>query len=201
VLVAFEAEKQTKLALVPVSARGLQFGALHDKLGLRACPSADLDLRGVEVPATECFTPQGGLAAARALALRLVGAIATGNGRGAIARGIAYASDRIQGGDRIIRHGIIQSLLGEAELALAAAEAWIARVPDEDGDLAKVVGTRAGEQAALDAVQVHGGYGYMRDYKVEKCLRDAKMLSLIGGDNRRLVQSNFERRVLAQVVP
>jgi alkylation response protein AidB-like acyl-CoA dehydrogenase len=194
-LVAAETDAGGVLAVVAADAAGLRVTQSHARIGLRACPSQAIDFENVpavafiELPPTQYAVTLGTI---RATALGLCGAIAAGNARGALRRAVAYARERYQGGDIIIEHTLVQGMLGNSLAQLRAAEALVERGLANGGDdalLARVVATRHGEQVCLDAVQVFGGNGYMRDYGVEKHLRDAKMLALVGGGNERLLQA------------
>lgn len=196
VLLAAKTERGGIFARVPLDAAGLVVGDPDDRIGLRACPSATLTLDGVAVVPfavhADAAEFEGAVADARADAFVLAGAIACGNARGALRRAMQYARERYQGGSIIIEHTLVQGLLGKQLADLRAAEALVATALARGGDdrlLARVVATRHGESVCLDAMQVFGGYGYMRDYGVEKHLRDAKMLCLVGGGNERVLQS------------
>jgi alkylation response protein AidB-like acyl-CoA dehydrogenase len=118
------------------------------------------------------------------LLFALTCAIATGNAEGAFTHAFKYASERYQGGEIIINHKIIQTLLGriitriEASLALTEKILNSAQAQNFDkAGIAKAFVTEACEWACSDCVQVFGGYGYMKDFSVERHLRDAKSLS------------------------
>lgn len=198
ILVAAETDEGGIIALVPAGAPGLRLREQHVRIGLRACPSASFVLDSVKVEQAVALSSAGFAATvseSRDQALALVGAIACGNARGALRRAVGYARERYQGGDLIIEHALVRGMLGKSLADLRAAEALVESALARGGDdrvLAKVIATRHGEQLCLDAVQVFGGNGYMRDYGVEKHLRDAKMLSLVGGNNDRLLQAIIE---------
>lgn len=182
------------VALVPASAPGLRIREQHVRIGLRACPSAAIDFSNVPVEQAIAITGpeyESTIAVARQQSLGLIGAIAAGNARGAWRAALQYARERYQGGAIIIEHSLVQGMLGKSLAEIRAAESIVSAGLSLGGDdalLAKVVATRNGEQVCLDAMQVFGGNGYMRDYGIEKRLRDAKMLCLVGGNNERLLQ-------------
>lgn len=194
-LVAAETDAGGLLAVVAADAAGLRVTQNHARIGLRACPSQGMDFECVPAVAVIelAAAPYAAtLGAVRATALGLCGAIAAGNARGALRRAVNYARERYQGGDMIIEHKLVQGMLGNSLAQLRSAEALVEcglAAGGDDALLARVIATRHGEQVCLDAVQVFGGNGYMRDYGVEKHLRDAKMLALVGGNNERLLQA------------
>lgn len=194
-VVAAETDEGGIIALVPAGAPGWRLREQHARIGLRACPSAAFVFDGVKVEQAIALSGvdfAATVAQSRRQSLALVGAIACGNARGALRRAVAYARERYQGGAVIIEHALVRGMLGKSLADLRAAEALVDAALARGGDdlvLAKVVATRHGEQLCLDAVQVFGGNGYMRDYGVEKHLRDARMLCLVGGNNDRLLQA------------
>lgn len=182
------------IGIVPANAPGVVVHEQHTRIGLRACPSAALRLDGVSIEHAVQLTGARYaevITAVRQQALGLVGAIAAGNARGAWTAALQYARERYQGGAIIIEHALVQGMLGKSLADIRSAEAMATAALAGSGDdcvLAKVVATRNGEQVCLDAMQVFGGNGYMRDYGIEKRLRDAKMLCLVGSSNERLLQ-------------
>lgn len=107
----------------------------------------------------------------------LLGAAALGLAADALARGVAYARERYQGGQTIIGHHAVQSLLAEPAAQLVAARLAVLASGRDDSTVcgaAAPLAVRAAVLAADHAVQVHGGYGYMVDYRVERLLRDAR---------------------------
>lgn len=158
-------------------------------LGLRGCASAELALpqEGAELRvrvAREQVEEWG----QQLLLWRA--AIGLANARAALEQARQYAQTRHQGGARLVEHRTVQSLFAEPLAELLAAEALWERALEERRFVpwAAVLAGRAGEQACHAAQQVLGGYGYMRDYRVEHRLRDAKTLALRLGDGRRLLQ-------------
>lgn len=123
----------------------------------------------------------------------LIAASAMGAARSAYAKALNYAGDRYQFGTMIIHHQEIQRMLGNmlAKLAVGTSSYMAALGGEEYGvaygtpenRFAKIFCTDAALEIAIDAVQIHGGYGYMHDYGVEKIMRDVKVLQLLGGSN------------------
>lgn len=141
-----------------------------------------------------------------ALVAPLQGCVAVGCARGALEAAENYARERYQGGDIIIRHDAVAHLIlaNKARINSARASLWKALAQNdalldkdsgvllgepnlEDAVLARVFATDSALQAGLDAVQCFGGYGYMRDFPVEKRLRDARALGTIMGTSPELL--------------
>jgi alkylation response protein AidB-like acyl-CoA dehydrogenase len=165
------------------------------RLGLRALPCADLRVAGA--PLAACATLEArDLEWILGLLGLLLGACAGGTATAAVAAARAYARDRYQGGVTIDKHEAVALMLASNEAALAAAHDALRAAADRfapdapaswRGALrAKIATAPVATAAALDAVQCLGGYGYMRDYGLEKRLRDAVTLGLLPLDATRL---------------
>jgi alkylation response protein AidB-like acyl-CoA dehydrogenase len=165
------------------------------RLGLRALPCADLRVAGA--PLVACATLQArDLEWIFGLLGLFLGACAGGTAAAAVAAARAYAHDRYQGGVTIDRHEAVALMLETNAASVAAAHDALCAAadrftPDEPdswrGALrAKLATAPVATAAALDAVQCLGGYGYMRDYGLEKRLRDAVTLGLLPLDATRL---------------
>jgi acyl-CoA dehydrogenase len=123
-----------------------------------------------------------------------VAAHALGIARAAFEDTVAYVNERRQSGRRIIEFQGIQFLLADLAAELALCEAWlwhVARLVDtgvsDFGPEASVLKLRASDLAmrmATEAVQLHGGYGYCTDYRVERLMRDAKISQIWEGTNQ-----------------
>jgi alkylation response protein AidB-like acyl-CoA dehydrogenase len=121
-----------------------------------------------------------------------IGAWATGIGRGAMEAAIAYAKQRVQFGKSIAEFQGIQFMLADMKMELDAARLLVWRaawmydqgVPiTREASVAKYWAGRAAMRAANAAVQIHGGYGYTREFPVERYLRDAKLAEIGEGTN------------------
>jgi len=125
-----------------------------------------------------------------------VGAQAVGIAQGALEAAVDYAQNRIQFGHPIIALPVVQSMLAEMATRVEAARALVyatARTIDsgaknftEEASMAKVFASDTAMKVTTDAVQVFGGAGYMRDYPVEKMMRDAKITQIYEGSNEVL---------------
>jgi alkylation response protein AidB-like acyl-CoA dehydrogenase len=122
-----------------------------------------------------------------------VAAMAMGTARTAYAKALAYAKQRYQFGEIIIHHDEIKRMLGAMKMKIDMGTAgYVQAFENEkinlpaltaDGRLAKAYCTQAALEIVQDAIQIHGGYGYMHEYGLEKIMRDVKILQLLGGRN------------------
>jgi alkylation response protein AidB-like acyl-CoA dehydrogenase len=183
--------------VVPTRTEGFRIGSVFDKMGHRSSPTGEILLENVRVPSSNLVCPPGTgwdvvqltLAYSRAP----VGGIALGIAKRAYWEATRYASTRVQGGLRIIEHQIIREKLANMYTLILAAEALVYSTsqrlekefppPLEDSSAAKVFASNVAVNVALEAIQVMGGYGYMRDFIVEKLLRDAKLTQIYEGTN------------------
>ncbi|HEY8469592.1 MAG TPA: acyl-CoA dehydrogenase family protein [Longimicrobiales bacterium] len=176
--------------LVPVDAAGVRVREAHAPLGLRPLEVVTLALEDVPVEADAVL---GGAAADPGggdVGRLGVAAVAVGLARAALEHAVAYAGVREQFGRKIREFEGLQVKLADMAVRLDAARGLLrsaaaspdARVTAE----AKVCAGEAAMWIATQAVQVFGGYGYMRDYPVEKLMRDAKVTEILGGTNQAL---------------
>jgi len=179
------------LFLVESTEPGLRFTAMGDKLGMRMVPIARSVMDDLLVPKTALIGKPGSgrtqlvhfLHAARVKA----GAMGIGVARGALDRALDYSKKRRQFGRPIASFDLIRNKLADMLVGVEMARllvyraAWSLDQGREDDPcllMAKTVGARAAIRAADDAVQIHGGYGYMKEGQVERFYRDAKVLDL-----------------------
>jgi len=188
--------------VVERDADGFGHGEPEDKHGIRASNTAALYLDDVEVPADSLVGGIEGRGLAQAQAVfgytrLMVAAFGLGAGWAALRRAIRYAQERIQAGSPLSRkqgftHKLIVPNAARLEAARAtiewAAERIDAGEPDlaTEGAIAKYLATEAGNRAAEDAIQAHGGYGYTREYLVEKIKRDVRITTIYEGTSEIL---------------
>jgi len=183
--------------IVPADAPGISIPKVEDKMGQRASNTAEILFSNVRVPQENLLSREGhGFAVALKTldyARAGVAALATGVARHAVELATGYAQQRIQFGKPIADLQGIQFMLAdmgmlvEASRLLAWQAAWLADqgLPNgKESAIAKCFASDAAMRCATDAVQIFGGYGYMRDYPVEKLLRDAKLLQIYEGTNQ-----------------
>jgi butyryl-CoA dehydrogenase len=136
-----------------------------------------------------------------------IGAQAVGLAQGALEAAVDYAEQRVQFEQQIINMPVIQHMLADMAIQVEAARALVyaaaryvdsgARNLTESSAMAKVFASDAAMKVTVDAVQICGGSGYMRDYPVEKMMRDAKILQIYEGTNqilRNAIAVNLRKR-------
>ncbi len=177
---------------------GLAFGALERKMGLKGSPTREVYLDGVWLPADRLVgTPGTGLRLALGTLDRtrsVVAAQAVGIAQGALDVAVDYVKQRQQFGRAIAEFQGIQFMLADMEtrvrasrlLTYAAAEEAGREGPDMTaaGAAAKCFASDTAMSVTTDAVQLLGGYGYVRDYPVERMMRDAKITQIYEGTNQ-----------------
>lgn len=178
--------------------RGLNVVREEDKMGLRASSTATLAFDACRVPRANLLgKPGDGLTILLASLNRSrpsVAAHALGIARAAFEDAVSYINERSQSGQRIVEFQGIQFMVADMATDLAMCEAWlwhVARMVDHGGTdfgvEASMLKMRASDLAmriATDAVQLHGGYGYCKDYRVERLMRDAKITQIWEGTNQ-----------------
>lgn len=160
---------------VPRDTIGVEVRPESARLGLRICPINDVVFRRAEVPAENVimtFTGKEKLLDFHRFTDPVLAAVAIGMASEAFDTAMKYSLERYQGGKMICGHDVVGLLLFNMEMNLRASRS-LAYGPDA-GFLSAAFAARAAENVCLDAVQVLGGYGYMRDYRVERLLRDVK---------------------------
>ncbi len=190
--------------LAPGQADGLTFGKPEGKMGLHAIPTVTANWDGAVIEADRLLGAEGdGLPIAfSALDSGRLGiaAVATGLAQSALDTAVDYAHERSAFGKKIIDHQGLGFLLADMAAAVDSARATYldaARRRDAGRDysrqasVAKLIATDAAMKVTTDAVQVLGGYGYTRDFPVERYMREAKIMQIFEGTNQiqRLVIS------------
>jgi butyryl-CoA dehydrogenase len=185
---AFLIEKGTPGFLVP---------RIEDKLGLRASDTAEFVFEGCRVPVANRLGAEGeGFKIAMgALDGGRIGiaAQAVGIARAALEASVAYAKERRSFGVPIGQHQQIQWMLADMATAVDAARllTWRAALQKDRGEpygvaasMAKLFASETAMRVATDAIQIHGGYGYMKEYPVERFFRDAKITQIYEGTSQ-----------------
>ncbi|MGW4772479.1 acyl-CoA dehydrogenase family protein [Nocardia sp. NPDC004278] len=190
--------------LVPNDTAGLSFGKPEQKMGLHAVPTTTAHYDDALLPTERRIGAEGqGLQIALSAldSGRLgIAAVATGLAQAALDEAVAYAKERTTFGKPIIDHQGLGFLLADMAAAVDSARATYldaARRRDaglpytRQASVAKLVATDAAMKVTTDAVQVFGGYGYTRDFRVERYMREAKITQIFEGTNQiqRLVIS------------
>jgi alkylation response protein AidB-like acyl-CoA dehydrogenase len=176
---------------------GLAVGKHEDKHGIRASNTTGVLLEDVDVPADHLIGLAEGQGLKQANAVfgytrLMVGAFGIGGGQGPLNRALAYAKARKQFGAPLVeKQGYLLKLLVDNWIDLEAGRAHMEQVALEidsggldmgtEGSIAKYWGTEAGNRAADASIQALGGYGYAREYVVEKMRRDVRITSIYEG--------------------
>lgn len=204
ILVFVEEEQnaeQVTCLLVEKGVPGMTAGPSLGLPGLKVNPFCPVDFENLKVTEEAIVggRGQGGpmMKEAQNFFYSCLAAAAMGAARTAYMKAYAYARERYQYGKMIIDHQEIQRMLGAMLLKLNIGTAAYMRVFEKDtlrlpcsspdAALAKAYCTDASLEIAIDAIQVHGGYGYMHEYGVEKIMRDCKVLQLIGRSTPNLL--------------
>jgi alkylation response protein AidB-like acyl-CoA dehydrogenase len=183
--------------VVERGATGFGFGKLEAKMGWQASPMRELLFDGCEVPAGNLVGEEGSgfrIALAALDGGRLgIAACSTGLAQAALDAAVGFAREREQFGRPVIEHQGVQFMLADMAVSVEAArrlyrEAARSRDAGEPSgtgaSMAKLFASDAAMRVTTDAVQLHGGYGYMREYPVERYMREAKALQIVEGTNQ-----------------
>lgn len=183
--------------LVPTDTPGLTRREVHGKLGLRGQATAELTLDGVRVPASALLGPEGkGFSVAMSALAKgrmSVAAGCVGIAQAALDAAVSYAAQREQFGKPIAHHQLVQELIADISVDVDAARLLTWRVADlidrglpfaTESSTAKLFASEAAVRAASNALQVHGGYGYIDEYPAGKLLRDARVMTLYEGTSQ-----------------
>jgi len=186
--------------LVEKGTPGFTFGKKEKKMGIRTSATGELIFRNCLVP-EENLIGKPGLGFIQAMRLfdrsrPGIGAQAVGIAQGALEVAVDYAQQRVQFGQPIISLPVVQDMLAEMATQVEAARALVyaaARTVDsgarritEESAMAKVFASDVAMKVTTDAVQICGGTGYMKDFPVEKMMRDAKITQIYEGANQIL---------------
>ncbi len=185
---------------------GFEFGKKEKKLGIRASATRELIFDECKVHKKNLLAKEGmGFIVAMKTFDQTrpgIAAQAVGLAQGAVNEAIAYARERKTFGKPIIAHQAVQHMLADMATQVEAARALTyaaARYADSGAkdiakfaSMAKLLSSDICMQITVDVVQIFGGYGYMRDYPVEKMMRDAKILQIYEGTNQ------IQRNVIGQ---
>ena len=183
--------------LVEDGAPGLSFGGLEDKMGWRSQPTRQVQLDDCTTPAANLLGEQGqgfSYAMAGLDGGRLnIAACSIGAAQCALDRTLAYMKERQAFGQSIDQFQGLQFRLADAEIALQSARTFLRQAawkldtgaPDASKfcAMAKKLCTETGSMVADQCLQLHGGYGYLADYGIEKILRDLRVHQILEGTN------------------
>jgi alkylation response protein AidB-like acyl-CoA dehydrogenase len=195
------------MIIIPTNTPGLHVSAPEKKMGLGGCHSNAISYENVHVP-RENLLGEAGRGLQQTLATldggRIsIGALSLGIAQAAFEEAIRYAKEREAFGVPIANHQAIQWMLADAATEIHAARlmiyyaAWLKdqRQPfTQAGAMAKLYASEMAERVTRNAIQIHGGYGYSREYPVERMYRDARLMTIGEGT------SEVQRLVIARKV-
>lgn len=178
---------------------GLSTGKPEEKLGMRSSGTVTVRLEDVRVPASQMIGTQGRAFQDVKKVLErgriMVSAVALGLARGAMEESVRYAHERAAFGKPIMEYQQIQEKIANMAMNIEAARLLIYRAADlqdhgvatpHESAVTKVFTSEMATRACMDAIQIHGGYGYLRDYNVERYMRDAKLCEIGEGTSEIL---------------
>ncbi len=182
--------------IVPMDTPGVIVGKHENKMGHRASDTAELFFDDVRIPAKNLLKREGfGFIVAMKtldMARPAVGAGAVGLARAAYEEALKYGQNRVQFGKPIatFQHNAFKlvDMITEIDAArlMVYRSAWLLdnnKKASRESAMAKIMATDAAMRITVDAVQIMGGYGYMKEYPVEKMMRDAKLFQIYEGTN------------------
>jgi alkylation response protein AidB-like acyl-CoA dehydrogenase len=184
---------------------GFQVGRDEDKLGLRASKTSELIFENCRLPKDNLLGVEGGGFKQFLVTLdsgRIsIGAMALGLAQAAFDRALPYAQERHQFGRPIGSFQAVQWMLADMATEIEAARLLVYRAAwmsdqgmkmTKESAMAKLFASEVAERAAFKAIQIHGGYGYTRDYEVERIYRDQRLCTIGEGT------SEIQRLVIAR---
>lgn len=201
--------KSLSMILVPTDSKGLTIGPAEKKMGLRGSPASGITYDNVRVPLGNLVGAEG-----RGLQQTLstldagrisIGAISVGLAQAAMDAAVNYARERKAFGQAIAEFQAIQFKLSNMAIEIELARtmiyktAWLkdqGRPYNKEAAIAKLYATEMAERVCYDAIQIHGGYGYSREYNVERMYRDARLMT-IGEGTSEIQRLVIARHVLA----
>lgn len=191
--------------IVPKGTPGFTVGKKEDKMGIRPSNTCELILQDVVIPEANRVGREGeGFRIAMNTldsARPFVGAVSVGLAQAALDCAVKYAKERKQFGQPIASFQMIQSMIADMAMKVETARLMVLKACwmrdqglefSKEAAMAKCYAADVAMQVTTDAVQVMGGYGYSREYPVEKMMRDAKIMQIYEGTNQiqRLVIAN-----------
>lgn len=185
---------------------GFSYGKKENKMGIRSSATRELIMKDCRIPKDRLVGRKGTgfITVMKTLDISRpgIGALGVGLAQAALDEAVVYARQRVQFGKSVISFQAVQHILADMATSLEAARALVyavARYIDSGprkmsraSAMSKVFATDMAMKVTTDAVQILGGYGYMKEYPVEKMMRDAKVLQIYEGTNQ------IQRNVIGQ---
>ena len=200
-------KKEISAIIVPTDAEGFTVIDNYEKMGLNASNTTELVLDNVRVPKENLLGTQGN--GFRQFLVTLdggrigIGAMAVGIAQAAFDRALRYSKERKQFGKTLSEFQITQFKLADMAMKIELARnmvhkaAWLkdqGRPFSKEASMCKLYASEIAMEVASEAIQIHGGYGYMKEYEVERYMRDAKLLEIGEGT------SEVQRMVIARLI-
>ncbi|MDR0839282.1 MAG: acyl-CoA dehydrogenase family protein [Oscillospiraceae bacterium] len=183
--------------IVDMSLPGVSVGKHEDKMGLRGVATSDIVLEDVRIPKSEILgeIDRGFITAMKTLSIGRIGVSCQGIGiaQGALDEAVKYIRERKQFGHRLADFQSLQFMIADMETKLNAARLLVynaAYEMDNGNDvtkaasMAKLFATETALEIVSDALQMHGGYGYIKEYTIERLYRDARVLTIYEGTSQ-----------------
>ncbi|ANU19278.1 acyl-CoA dehydrogenase [Planococcus plakortidis] len=202
-----DGKKEISAIIVPTDAEGFTVIDNYEKMGLNASNTTELVLENVRVPKENLLGKRG--EGFKQFLVTLDGgrigiaAMAVGIAQGAFNKALAYAKERKQFGKPLSEFQVTQFKLADMAMKIELARnmvykaAWLkdqGRPFTKEASMAKLYASEMAMEVADEAIQIHGGYGYMKEYEVERYMRDAKLLEIGEGT------SEVQRMVISRLV-
>ncbi|WP_391116089.1 acyl-CoA dehydrogenase family protein [Psychrobacillus sp. L3] len=200
-----DGQKEISAIIVPTDAEGFTVIDNYEKMGLNASNTTELVLENVRVPQENLLGKRGN--GFRQFLVTLdggrigIGAMAVGIAQAAFDRALRYSKERKQFGKTLSEFQVTQFKLADMAMKIELARnmvhkaAWLkdqGRAFGKEASMCKLYASEIAMEVADQAVQIHGGYGYMKEYEVERFMRDAKLLEIGEGT------SEVQRMVIAR---
>ncbi|MDB5842628.1 MAG: acyl-CoA dehydrogenase protein [Herminiimonas sp.] len=193
-------DKDYGIFMVHHEDKGISFGKLEKKMGLRGSPTADVIFDNCVVPASRVVgDPTRGypnMMLSLSYSRPLIAAQALGIAQGALDEAVKYTKERNQFGQPVARFQMVRGMIADMAVKVESSRALLYRAVEAAMDgknadnarslasMAKLLCSDTAMSVATDAVQLHGGYGYLQDYPVERMMRDAKITQIYEGTNQ-----------------
>ncbi|ANU12902.1 Butyryl-CoA dehydrogenase [Planococcus halocryophilus Or1] len=202
-----DGKKEISAIIVPTDAEGFTIIDNYEKMGLHSSNTTELVLENVRVPKENLLGKRGDGFKQFLVTLdggRIgIAAMAVGIAQGAFNKALAYSKERKQFGKTLSEFQVTQFKLADMAMKIELARnmvykaAWLkdqGRPFTKEASMAKLYASEISMEVANEAIQIHGGYGYMKEYEVERYMRDAKLLEIGEGT------SEIQRMVIARQI-
>jgi alkylation response protein AidB-like acyl-CoA dehydrogenase len=193
-------EKDYGIFMVHRDDKGISFGKLESKMGMRGSPTADVMFDNCVVSSSRVVgDPTRGypnMMQSLSYSRPLIAAQALGIAQGALDEAVKYTQERQQFGQPVARFQMVRGMIADMAVKVESSRALLYRAveaamdgsdPDKArmlASMAKLLCSDTAMSVSTDAVQLHGGYGYLQDYPVERMMRDAKITQIYEGTNQ-----------------